>query len=263
MNRLIAVDAGNSAVTLGLFEGESLTRRRSVPVRGASSPVDWQAQIRGLVDGLAQASPGTPLALCSVVDELTSALREAAVGMPEVSSVTVLTHDSDWSIGIRYAPPTAVGLDRIANARAAASLYGRPAVVVDMGTATTFDVVDTAGDFIGGAIAAGPGTQAQALHRAAPRLPLLADDSTPPGCVTASNTANAIASGILHGHAALVEGMVRRMEDELGARPVVIATGGWAETIAPLCRRVDYVVPDLTLHGIRLAWKRGQNQQPP
>jgi type III pantothenate kinase len=148
--------------------------------------------------------------------------------------------------------PREVGADRIVNAVAAASMYGTPAVVVDFGTSTNFDVVSSAGEYIGGVIATGLEVSQEALVRATAALRRV--ELTPPRSVIGKGTVEAIQSGLLYGHAGLVDGVMQRIIAELGDEVHTLATGGLAATIVPFCSTVDTVDQFLTLHGLRMVF---------
>jgi type III pantothenate kinase len=160
---------------------------------------------------------------------------------------------------IHYDRPQDVGRDRLANALAAREMHttpGQAAIAISLGTATTFDVVDAAGDFAGGAIASGLGSAASALRGYASHLPGI--NLEPPATPIGHSTTDCLRTGLVLGHAVMVDGLVRRFARELGMEPTVVATGGWAATVAPVCETIQTVEPNLTLHGIRLAWERNQ-----
>ena len=149
--------------------------------------------------------------------------------------------------------PSSVGADRIANAWAARELYGTPAIVVDLGTATTLDCVSKAGAYVGGAIAPGVVTASEELFRRAARLARV--DLRRPERALGRTTEECLRIGVLWGHAGLVDTLVRRVRAELGGHPKVIATGGLATVLAPECETVDVVDETLTLKGMRLLWE--------
>jgi type III pantothenate kinase len=159
-------------------------------------------------------------------------------------------------IEVRYDPPGSLGSDRLVDALAARARCGAPVVVIDFGTATTFNVVDGSGTFIGGAIAPGLGVAATALAQSGARLSRI-DLSPPDGMgVVGRNTAQSMRAGVLFGHAGLVDGLLDRIDRELAPSPrvpaPVIATGGMCRLMAPLVNRINAAVPDLTLDGLRL-----------
>jgi type III pantothenate kinase len=156
-------------------------------------------------------------------------------------------------IRIHYRDPGTLGADRIANAVAARELYGVPAIVVDLGTATTFDCVSARGEYLGGAIAPGVGSSAEALFRRAARVPRVA--LRRPRHALGRNTAESVRTGVLWGAAGQVDALVRRLAHEMNGTPQVIATGGWAGLVAPECATVGQVDPALTLQGMRLIFE--------
>jgi type III pantothenate kinase len=164
---------------------------------------------------------------------------------------------------IFYDNPAQLGVDRVVDAVAARHRYGAPVIVIDFGTATTFNVVDAAGDFRGGAIAPGISTAAEALERQAAQLPRI--ELVMPPRATATDTVQAMQSGLLYGYIGLVEELVRRLEAELGTKATVVATGGLAGIISDHTTAIDVVDRDLTLEGLRLIWElnRGVGYNPP
>lgn len=168
--------------------------------------------------------------------------------------VVVVEPGCDFGLRVAYDRPQDVGPDRIANAIAATDLYGCPVVVVDLGTATTFDVVSGSGDYVGGAIVPGLGISMEALVVRAAALRQV--EMAAPRSVIGRSTVESVQSGAIFGTAALVDGMCAKIEQELGSSPTVVATGGLAALVAPYCSNVDAYEPWLTLHGLRLAYER-------
>jgi len=195
------------------------------------------------------------VAISSVVPAVTPLMVTMATGLFGVKPL-VVAPGIRTGVRIRYDPASHIGADRILNAVAARAKLGAPVIVVDFGTATTFTVVDAGGDLVGGAIAPGVGVAAEALAHSGARLRRI-DLSPARGMpVVGSNTEASMRSGVLYGHAALVEGLLERMQSELGqqgAHPApVVATGGHSSLIAPLVAAVDVIDPDLTLDGLCL-----------
>jgi type III pantothenate kinase len=161
---------------------------------------------------------------------------------------------------ILYERPSEVGADRIANSIAAYEQYGRvrgePLIVADLGTATTFDAITVKGEYLGGVICPGPQIAADALFQRAARLPRV--DVQKPKTVVGRTTVHAIESGLFYGYLGMVEGLVRRISDELGGRPISIATGGLAPLIVPETTVFHAVEPDITLQGLRIIWERNR-----
>jgi type III pantothenate kinase len=259
---LLAVDIGNSNINLGLFDGPALRASRRATTRVSSTSDELAVQVSGLLalDGLSWTDVGSS-ALASVVPPLTepfAAMLEQHTGMPP----TII--DAAALQGIMHIDidrPAEAGADRLANALAAGADYGGPAIVVDLGTSTNFDVVDVGGAYIGGAIAPGLALSLEALVGSASKLPRI--ELRRPERAIGSNTISAMQSGTVNGYVGLVSGLLAALRGELaerspaGARVTVIATGGlasepWLEGVPG----IDHVDPTLTLRGIRLAAER-------
>lgn len=244
----LAVDVGNSEITLGVFQDDHIVlhwRLRSVP----RTPDETQLLLHQLMAPEAIDLAGLPSVLCSVVPAVTT---DFAAGLERLTGVppVIVTAETVPSLEIRYKDPRAVGADRLANAIAARELYGAPAIVVDLGTATTFDVVGEDGDFLGGAITPGMVTSAEELYRRAARLGRI--DLARPERAIGTTTEESLRSGIVLGHAALVDGMVSRFLAELGGRAVVVATGGLAHFLKDEAGTLEHFDESLTLKGLRL-----------
>ena len=164
--------------------------------------------------------------------------------------VVFLNGNSNHGIKVDYNPPTSVGADRIANAIAALTSYQAPIIVVDFGTATTFDVIDNNGVYAGGAIMAGPVTAMQALVARGAKLPMVA--LTAPETAIGKDTTHSIQSGVMLGYAGAIDSMASRISAELGSKPKIIATGGLGEVFTELCEQIESYDAMLTLDGIRL-----------
>jgi len=246
---LAALEIGNSNIVFALMKDGEVKSSWRIPSDRSRTAAEYAAHLSDLVNR----DLITGVALASVVPALEPVLASAseqAFGLP----VTVISWAGDLGITNRCNPPESVGIDRLLNASAAFSRFGGAAITVDMGTATTLDVVNSRGEFIGGAIAPGLRTSADALFDAAPRLPRV-DLALPPTAI-ADNTEDALRSGIVLGYALMVDGMVNRIREELGEPATVIATGGLAHVIEGRCRTIDQFDPNLTLSGIWLAHKR-------
>ena len=246
---LLAVDIGNSDTVVGLFAGRELSGFWRLTSR--SSTAD-EIALRLETLGRAEHWPRELGAvLCSVVPALTlpwaAALERRCGGPPlEVSAETVR------GLPVRYHDPSAVGADRIANAVAARALYGTPAIVVDLGTATTFDCISRQGAYLGGAIAPGVASSADELFRRAARLPRV--ELRRPARALGRTTEESLQAGVLWGAAGQVDALVRRLALEMKGTPVVIATGGLAAIVTPECETINRVDETLTLKGMRIIW---------
>lgn len=250
---LLAIDVGNTNITLGLYEGDQLGPRWRLATNHERMPDEFGLQFVGLISHVGrQVNDISGICLASVVPPLTSKIVEACRRYLGVNPLVV---DAGVKTGvrIRYEDPRAVGADRIVDAAAVKVLYGCPACVVDFGTATTFDAISAEGDYLGGAIAPGIGIAAEALFQRTAKLPRV-DLQRPPN-VIGRNTVHAMQSGLLFGYVALVEGMVARFRKELGANMRVIATGGLAEIVAQETDVIQIIAPWLTLDGLRIIWE--------
>lgn len=249
---LLTIDIGNTNITIGLYEGESLGPRWRLATDHERMPDEYGLQLLGLLTH-AGYTPSilTGISLASVVPPLTGRMVEACRTYLN-SSPLVLDAGVKTGVRIRYEDPRAVGADRIADAAAVQRLYGGPACVVDFGTATTFDAINTEGEYLGGAIAPGIGIAAEALFLRTAKLPRV-DLQRPPAAI-GRNTTHAMQSGLLFGYVSLVEGMVLRFRRELGPEMKVIATGGLAEIVAKETDVINIIAPWLTLDGLRMIW---------
>ena len=250
------MDIGNSDTVIGLFSGAKLAGFWRI-TSGRMTADEVRLRVELLLRGAgrpAAAGGRAPEAavLCSVVPSLTLPWAEALgswVGRPPVE----VGAETARSLPIRYHDPGAVGADRLANAIAARDLYGTPAIVVDLGTATTFDCVSKAGEYLGGAIAPGVGTSAEELFRRAARIPRV--ELRAPRRALGRTTEESLRAGVLWGHAGMVDALVRRLARDMKGTPQVIATGGWAAIVGPECETVRAVDEALTLKGMRILWE--------
>ena len=249
---LLAIDIGNTDTTLGVFDGEDLRATWHMATVIHRMPDEYAALLLNLLhhQGLGQ-SDIKQAALCSVVPPLITTFGELFQRYFHISPL-VVGAGVKTGVRIRMDNPREVGADRIVNAAAAHYLYSGPIIIVDLGTATTFDTVSKEGDYLGGAIAPGLVTAADALFTQASMLPRV--ELVHPTQVIGTNTIAAMQSGIVFGYVGLIEGVVTRIQQELGEKTKVVATGGYAELIAKETAVIDVVNPDLTLIGLRLVY---------
>jgi len=253
---LLAIDIGNTNLTLGLYRSGVLGPRWRLATAHERMPDEYGLQLVGLIQHAGHSVQElSGVCLASVVPPLTGKVVEAC---RNYLGLTPLVVDAGVKTGvrIRYEDPKSVGADRIVDAAAVQKLYGGPACVVDFGTATTFDAISTEGDYLGGAITPGIGIAAEALFTRTAKLPRV-DLQRPPAAI-GRNTVHAMQSGLLFGYVGLVEGMVARFQAELGPGMKVIATGGLAEVVARETEVIQIVAPWLTLDGLRLVWEMNQ-----
>lgn len=250
---LLTLDIGNTEITAGLFDADALQAHWRLTTNPGRTPDEWGSAIGGF---LIQAghSPNEVRAVClaSVAPAVTQSIVE---GVARATGCTGVAVDSRSPLPIRLDvdEPLSVGADRIVNVLAAVELYRSDTIVVDFGTATTFDCVTTEGRFLGGVIMPGLRTAADQLTRQAAKLP--ATELRPPPRVIGRRTEECIQAGVLYGAAEAVDGIVRRIRAEWPGerRPGVVATGGLASIIAPLTSTIERTDPQLTLQGLRLA----------
>ncbi len=257
---LLTVDVGNTNTVLGVFEGRELRVHWRLTTRREQTADEYGILVRSLFAGSAlEPRRVAGVALASVVPPLTPVLvelsRQYLGHEPLVVEPGVKT-----GMPILYEPPGDVGADRILNGVAAFATFGGPVVVVDFGTATTFDVITGRGEYAGGVICPGVGISADALFQRAARLPRV--DVRDPGPVIGRSTVTSMQSGLYFGYASMCEGIIGRIRDELGEPVSVVATGGLAETLAVEIPSIEVVDPVLTLTGLRLIWERNR-QAPP
>jgi len=250
---LLTVDVGNTQTVLGLFDGAALFESYRIKTDQRVTADELALMFRGLLS--AHPAPDG-VAVCStvpaVLDQLTTMFDRYFADVPTI----VVGPGVKTGVPLVYDNPREVGPDRVVNTLAAYTMYGGPAIVVDFGTSTNFDVVSPRGEFLGGALAPGIEISVDALAARAARL--FKVELVEPRSVIGKTTTEALQSGLLYGFAGQVDGMVHRISDELGARPVVLATGGLSHLMFQVCDTLDHHEPDLTLHGLRLVYERNR-----
>ncbi len=247
---LLAVDVGNTQTVIGLFDGPRLAGHWRISSVASLTADELRVKVGGLLalDVLSWRDV-SELILSSVVPRLTAAWEQVAEDACGVAPL-VVGPGLKTGMPIRYDNPHEVGADRIVNGVAAYDAFGGPVIVVDFGTATTIDVISDDGAYLGGAIAPGVETSAEALFTKAARLSKV-DLEAPPNAI-GTNTRASVQAGLLLGEAAMVDGLVRRVWSELGTETPVVATGGLAPSMAPICETITDVDVDLTLTGLRM-----------
>ena len=249
---LLTADVGNSETVVGVVEDREVTSFwRLTSARATRDEIGLQ------LDSLMRAANVTRdklsgAVVCSVAPTLTLAWVEALERWTGKTPVEVGAQTAR-SLPIRYHDRTAVGADRIANAVAARGLYGTPAIVVDLGTATTFDCVSQQGAYLGGVIAPGVATSAEALFNRAARIPRV--ELRRPARALGRTTEESLQAGIVWGTAGQVDALIRRLALEMKGTPHVVATGGLARFIAPECETINRIDETLTLKGMALLWE--------
>ncbi len=250
---LMVLDVGNTNTVLGVYRQEELVHCWRLVTERDRTADEWGVLLRTLFS-LGDISNGviSAVLISSVVPPADAALEEMSLRYFGIQPLFV-DPTMDLGMPVRYHPPEDVGADRIVNAVAAFERFGGPVIVVDFGTATTFDAISDQGEYLGGVIAPGMGISAEALFLHAARLPRV--EVRQPRKVIGDSTVGSIQSGLFWGYVALVDGVLRRMKGELeGAQ--VVSTGGLAELISPACEEIDAVEKNLTLEGMRLIYQR-------
>lgn len=251
---LLALDAGNTNITIGIFkDGALLDYRRLRTIRDQTSD-EWGILLISLLR-YSSLDPGEVrgIIISSVVPPINSRLTEMAQRYFGLDPVFI-TSETDTGLIIRYDNPLEVGADRIVNSVAAFRKYGGPCVIVDLGTAITFDAVSAKCEYLGGIIAAGIGISVEALFNRTARLPLV--DFRKPARLIGTNTVASMQSGIYYGAVGAIDGIVERLRAELGPETQVIGTGGHVGLIAGGSRYIRHVDENLTLDGLHLLWQR-------
>ncbi len=251
---ILTFDVGNTETTAALFDGDAIRAHWRVTTNIPRTPDEFALLLRSLLHaGGVQPDVVTGSAICSVVPPVTGPLAQACRECFHAEPALIDAR-AELPVTLEVDEPLTVGADRIANTLAASQLRKRDTIVVDLGTATTYDCITANGAFIGGVIQPGVGSSADTLFRRTSQL--AATELVPPRRVIGTRTDECIRSGVLYGAADSIEGLVGRIKREWAAsNPLVIATGGLAATLAPFCPSFDEVDPFLTLHGVRLGYQ--------
>jgi type III pantothenate kinase len=251
---ILVVDVGNTNIVLGLYQGQTLMNHWRLSTNRSSTVDEYGVLISNLFQlAGVRAEQIQGVILSSVVPPIMSTMEQLFVKYVGKEAL-VVGPGIKTGLNIRYENPREVGADRIVNAVAGIEHYGTPLIVVDFGTATTFDYIDASGAYLGGAIVPGIGISAEALYQRAAKLPRI--ELSKPKTVIGRNTVAAMQAGIIFGYAGQVDGIVQRICKEFNVQPRVIATGGLADLIAGESETIEKVDPLLTLEGLRIVYER-------
>jgi type III pantothenate kinase len=257
---LLAIDSGNTNIVFAVYDGEERRgewRAASDAKRTADEYGVWLNQLMA-IDGLAR-DDITDAIIATVVPETLFSLKSLCRKYFASDPLIVGDPSVDIGVGVLVSAPDEVGADRLINAAAAHWRYSGPLIVIDFGTATTFDVVDAEGNYFGGVIAPGINLSLDALHMAAAKLPRIAVQR--PESVIGKRTVPAMMSGVYWGYVGLIEGLLSRIEAEFGSPMAVVATGGLAPLFAEATESIQHLDPDLTLRGLAEVHRRNKVQK--
>jgi type III pantothenate kinase len=250
---LLAVDIGNTTITIGLYQTETLGPRWRLASDNERTPDEYGILLIQLLERAGIASGKVDeIAIASVVPPLTGTFEHACRNYLNVAPL-VVDAGTRTGIPLRYEDPKQVGADRVVNAAAVRRMYKGPACIVDFGTATIFDAISAEGEYLGGAIAPGIGIASDALSQRTAKLPRV-EIVRPPSAI-GRNTVHSLQSGLLYGYVGLVDGMVARFRAELGPDMKTIGTGSFVEFIAKETRSIDIVEPWLALQGLKIIYE--------
>lgn len=250
---ILTIDIGNTSTSAGVFENDKLVAKWTLASDKCRSDDEYGIMLFSLLRHINAEDKIKGAIISSVVLQLTGKFQVAIKNYLKIEPI-ILSRKNNIEIKLNVEKPGEVGADRIANAFAAKMFYKTPAIVVDFGTATTFDIINKENEFIGGIITPGIKIQANALEKFTSKLPKVRIDA--PKNAIGKNTIDAMLSGLVRGHAAMIDGMIEQCEKELGQKAVTIATGGYSEILSPyLKRQFDHINVDLTLEGLNMLYK--------
>lgn len=245
---ILTVDIGNTTTKFGVFENEKLTKRNTIPTIRSKTADEIFEPLNNELKQIFEA-----VIISSVVPELNDSFTKLAENHFNSSAIFV-NHSFDFGFKINYNPPESVGIDRLIAAYGAVQKHGKPCIVCDFGTATNIEVVNSNNEYIGGIITAGMNLLADSLHARTSKLPKI--ELRKPEKVIGNSTVLAIQSGVYYGYIGLVDGIVKRMFDELGEKPKIIGTGGLVNLIAETSKMVKIVDENLMLESLLMIYKK-------
>ncbi len=251
---ILLTDIGNTNIVVGCFDKDKIYFRERISTNHNATELEYAVTIKtalelhGVTADMIEGS-----AISSVVPSITNTFSRAVEKYCQVKSV-IVGPGIKTGLSIKIDNPAQLGSDLVVDAVAGINHYPLPQIIIDMGTATTFSVIDKNSDFLGGAITTGMGVSLDVLANSTSQLPKIAFET--PKKAIGTNTVDSIKSGIIYGNAATIDGMIERLENELGEKCTVIATGGLASAVTPLCKRKIIVDDDLMLKGLMLIYKK-------
>jgi len=257
---LLVIDIGNTNTVLGVYEATRLIGHWRLETKPSQTADEYGVLARNLF-ALAKLEIDKirDIVIASVVPPLNSVLEQMALQYFKLKPLFV-EPGVKTGMPVLYDSPSDVGADRIVNGVAAYDKYGGPCIVVDFGTATTFDAISAKGEYLGGVIAPGPGISAEALFSKTARLPRV--EIKAPSKVIGTSTVGSIQSGLYYGYIGLIDGVLERMLKELGPKTTVVATGGYASLIGRGVHLIQHIAPHLTLEGLRLIHEKNKDKSP-
>lgn len=253
---ILAIDIGNTNIVFGCFEGENILFRERAATSQRSTPLEYAATILTALSLHGVKPEGIKGAIISSVVPSVTATMKLAIEKLSVEKVMIVGPGIRTGVSIMIDNPAQLGSDLVVAAAASIKEYPVPQIIIDLGTATTFSVIDGKKDFLGGIIMTGMAVSADALTNKTAQLPKVAFE--PPKKVIGSNTIDSIKSGIMFGTASSIDGMIDRIEEELGEKCTVITTGGLAGTVVPLCRHKITIDDDLLLKGLLIIYEKNK-----
>lgn len=256
---LLTIDIGNTQIAAGIFKGAELKAHWRLSSKRDRTEDETWILMRSICEsnGFDIRETGG-IAISSVVPDMTATFDKVSTKYLKINPV-IVTHDLDLGLKILYQNPTNVGADRLCNAVSGLHKYGGPLIVVDLGTATTFDIVSAKAEYLGGIIAPGIEMSAMVLHQRAARLPRV--ELRFPERVIGDSTEASMQAGLMFGAAEMIDGLIKRINKELGEVAKTVATGGLARTIMSQLKMVDTMDAFLTLDGLRLIYNRIRNKK--